>query len=66
MPANTLSGNVVNLLTAVSIGAAAYCATVMLLWQLASRPEGAETFMLERVKMLAAACGTRVRMWLRK
>jgi lipopolysaccharide exporter len=66
MAAETLGGNAANVAIAAGTGAAAYSATVLLLWRLASRPEGAETFVLERVKILAAAFGGRLRGWLRK
>jgi hypothetical protein len=51
--------------TAAGMGVGAYGATVILLWRLASRPEGAESFVLERIKLLGAACGCRLRLWSR-
>ena len=63
MPTETLGGNVVNLVTAAGMGAGAYGVTMILLWRLASRPEGAETFVLARMKVLGAACGSRLRIW---
>jgi lipopolysaccharide exporter len=59
--AETFAANLFSLLVAAGVGAAAYCATVVLLWQLSARPEGAETFALERLKNLAAALGSRIR-----
>jgi lipopolysaccharide exporter len=64
MSTETFGGNAVNLFATAGIGAAVYCGAVMLLWQVASRPDGAETFVLERMKSAAAACGSQVRMWL--
>jgi O-antigen/teichoic acid export membrane protein len=63
MSTATLSGNAVNLVTAAGLGAVAYCGTVMLLWRLASCPDGPETFVLERVRTLAAAFRSRVGRW---
>jgi O-antigen/teichoic acid export membrane protein len=62
-PAETLAGNLANLMTAAVVGAAAYCGTVMLLWQLASRPVGAETYLLERLNGLTVAAGAWVGTW---
>lgn len=66
MPPETLGRNAANLVMAAGTGAAAYCATMILLWRLASRPEGAETFVLERMCTLAKASGSRVRAWMTK
>jgi lipopolysaccharide exporter len=66
MPTETLGGNVVNLVTAAGIGAAAYCGTVILLWRLASRPDGAETFVWERFKSLVVTTRSRVWTWWRR
>lgn len=63
-PAHTFQDNLVSLMMIGCIGAAVYCATVMLLWQLASRPNSAEAFVLERLKRLIAATRSRIRTWL--
>lgn len=65
-PAHTLRANFLNLVTAACIGATVYCGTVMLLWRLASPPDSAEAFVLERLKSLTAATGSRVRAWWKK
>lgn len=64
--ADTLGTSVVNLALAVAIGAAAYAVAVIVLWRAVSRPDGAETFVLGRLTMLAAALRGRLRMWLAK
>jgi hypothetical protein len=48
------------------IGAAVYCGTVMLLWHLASRPNSAEAFVLERLKSVFETTRSYVRIWLSK
>jgi lipopolysaccharide exporter len=66
MSTETLAGNVANLATAAGMGAVTYGTAMLLLWRLASRPEGAETFVLERMRILAATFGSRFRLWLTK
>lgn len=65
-PAHTIQGNFVSLVTMGFIGAAVYCGTVLLLWRLASRPNSAEAFVLERLKGLIAVTRSRVSTWLSK
>ncbi len=64
-PAHTFQSNLVSLVTIALIGATVYCATVMLLWQSASRPNSAEAFVLERLKSLIAAIRSRAKKWSR-
>ena len=56
-PADTFGSNLLSLLTASAIGAAAYCVVDMLLWRLSARPDGAERFVLERLRNVAGALG---------
>jgi PST family polysaccharide transporter len=46
----TFLGSLLALLAACAIGALTYSASVLLLWLLAGRPEGPETFFLNRIK----------------
>jgi hypothetical protein len=49
------------LLAAIALGAVTYAATVLLLWQLAGRPQGAESWLIDRIKPLWARLTTRDR-----
>jgi O-antigen/teichoic acid export membrane protein len=65
-PAHTLHDNLVSLMAMGGIGAAVYCGTVMLLWHLASRPNSAEAFVLERLKSVFETTRSYIRIWLSK
>lgn len=54
-PADTVGGSVLSLGFAVVICTVVYAGTVLLLWRLASSPDGAESFVLARLRVLAAA-----------
>jgi len=58
-----LVSNLVNLATAACTGAAVYCGALALLWRLSSRPDGAEAYLLGRLKSVTALARTRARAW---
>ena len=60
-PGESLSGSVLTLASMVAIGAAAYIGTVLVLWRLGAQPDGAESFMLQRLLWLLAALRRRAR-----
>ena len=51
----TFAGHAIDLVTSAGLGAAVYSATVILLWRLARRPDGAEAFALQQLKGLLPA-----------
>lgn len=54
-PGGALAASAVTLVSVAVIGAAAYGGTLLLSWRLAARPDGAESFVLERLHAVTIA-----------
>lgn len=61
---DTLRGSAVNFAATAAVGSAAFAGAILLLWRLASSPEGAESDVAARLKAIAAAGSGRFRSWL--
>jgi len=58
---DTFGANLVNLMTAAGAGAAVYSVAILVLWRLAARPPGAESFVIDRLQGLIAAARARTK-----
>jgi PST family polysaccharide transporter len=56
----TLTGSLAALLSACAIGALTYVAALLLLWQMAGRPQGSESLLIDRIRPALARLGTTV------
>ena len=58
-----LGANALHLAWAAAVGLVAYVGALALLWRMASRPDGAESLVLARMKILASAAAARLKSW---